>query len=235
MKVKILLPLAVLVAMLSSPSALALNIGNECNGTKNCTELITEHSYIHLSGYIDEMKIYQNACGFRGQKLVVGSKGNGTIDRRQTAYVDTDAMYFNEWGVFDHRSAQDGSSDLRNALCAKNYEVGSVISETYSNLDYLIKDTTIYQDDNVSVYQIASEGRGTARIGSRVQDGPCGPAIMTYGGTYIGQFNIREELGVGNQLYLTCPKTLPHIFRMRPRPEDGAAYSPARPAEASYL
>jgi len=213
MKVRVLLPLAALAVVLSSSSASAVDLsqmgyhamGYLWNDTANSTELITEHSYIYLSGYIDDMKVYQNNWGYRGQKLVVGTRGNGTIARRQTAYIDTNAMFFNEWGVFDHRTAPAGSSELRNALCAKNYAVGSVVSESYSNLDYLIKDTTTYQDNNVSVYEIASEGRGTARIGSRVQDGPCGPAIMTYGGTYIGQFNIREELGVGNQLYLTCP------------------------------
>ena len=211
MKVKVLLPLAVLVVMLSSLSALAVDLmGSNTkiyfwNDTDNSTELITEHSYIYLKGYIDEMKVYQTDKGFRGQKLVVGTRGNGTVARRQTAYIDENGMFFNEWGVFDHRSAPDGSSDLRNALCAKNYRVGSVISESYSNLDYLIKDTTIFQDDNVSVYQIASEGRGTAQLGARVKDGPCGPAIMTYGGTYIGEFNIRQELGVGDQFYLTCP------------------------------
>jgi len=130
------------------------------------------------------------------------------IDRRQTAYVYDDEMYFNEWGTFDHRSVQDGTgeSDLRNALCAKNYRLGTVISESYTDLDYLIKDTTIFQNDNASIYQVASQGRGTARLGARVQDGPCrGTAIMTYGGTYIGEFNIRQEIGSGSELYLPCP------------------------------
>ncbi|HNR58319.1 MAG TPA: hypothetical protein PLJ69_07540 [Methanothrix sp.] len=204
MKVRVLLPLAVLATILSMPAVLA---------DWSYTEDVTDHSYVHLSGYIDEMKIYQTDRGFHGQKLVVGTKGSGMIDRRQTAYVYDDEvygdeMYFNEWGTFDHRSVQDGTgeSDLRNALCAKNYEMGTVISESYTNMDYLIKDTTIYQNDNVSIYQIASEGRGTARLGARVKDGPCkGVTIMTYGGTYIGDFNIRQEIGSGDELYLTCP------------------------------
>lgn len=190
MKARVLLPLAVLSVMLASPTGLAAwsIAGN-----------VTEHSYIYLSGYIDEMKIYQTDKGIAGQKLVVGTEGSGTVSRRQTAYVDNGSMFFNEWGVFQ------SERDLRNALCAKNYAVGTVISESYTDIEYLIKDTTIFQNDNVSVYSIASEGRGTARLGARVKDGYEGATIMTYGGTYIGDFNIRQEIGTGNEFFLTCP------------------------------
>ncbi len=189
MKARVLLPLIVLSAVLTSPTGLAAwsIAGN-----------VTDHSYLYLSGYIDEMKIYQTDSGIAGQKLVVGTQGSGTVARRQTAYVDNGSMFFNEWGVFQ----SDG--DLRNALCAKNYAVGTAISESYTEIEYLIKDTVIYQDDNVSIYNIASEGRGTARLGARVKDGPDGVTIMTYGGTYIGDFNIRQEIGSGSELYLPC-------------------------------
>jgi hypothetical protein len=190
MKARVLLPLVVLSVMLASPTGLAAwsIAGN-----------VTDHSYIYLSGYIDEMKIYQTDSGIAGQKLVVGTEGSGTVSRRQTAYVDNGSMFFNEWGVFQ------SEGDLRNALCAKNYAVGTVISESYTEIEYLIKDTTIYQDDNVSAYQVASEGRGTARLGARVRDGYDGVTIMTYGGTYIGDFNIRQEIISGDELILTCP------------------------------
>ncbi len=189
MKARVLLPLIVLSAMLTSPTGLAAwsIAGN-----------VTDHSYLYLSGYIDEMKIYQTDSGIAGQKLVVGTEGSGTVARRQTAYVDEGGMFFNEWGVFQ------SEGDLRNALCAKNYAVGTVISESYTEIEYLIKDTVIFQDDNVSIYTIASEGRGTARLGARVRDGPEGATIMTYGGTYIGDFNIRQEIGSGSALYLPC-------------------------------
>jgi len=190
MKARVLLPLVVLSVMLVSPTGLAAwsIAGN-----------VTEHSYIYLSGYIDEMKIYQTDKGIEGQKLVVGTEGSGTVSRRQTAYVDNGSMFFNEWGVFQ------SERDLRNALCAKNYEMGTVISESYTEIEYLIKDTTIFQNDNASVYSIASEGRGTARLGARVKNGYEGVTIMTYGGTYIGDFNIRQEIGSGSEFYLTCP------------------------------
>jgi len=190
MKARVLLPLIVLSVMLISPAGFA---------TWDYAGDLTEHSHIYLSGYIDEMKIYQTDSGIAGQKLVVGTEGSGTVSRTQTAYVDNSSMFFNEWGVF-----QSEEGDLRNALCAKNYAVGTVVSESYTDIEYLIKDTTIFQNDNGSIYSIASEGRGTARLGARVKDGYDGVAIMTYGGTYIGDFNIREEISTGNEMYLPC-------------------------------
>ena len=175
---------------------------------------ITEHSYIQLSGYMDDIKIYQTEKGFHGQKLVVGTQGSGTGFRRQYAEVYEDEISFMESAYLQYRPYNSGSSgtgtessksDLRNALCAKNYEVGSSISESYSDLTYLIKDTTIYQTENVSVYQIGSSFRGAAKIGARVKDGATGPTIMTYGGTYVGDVSIQEDLGVGDAFYLVCP------------------------------
>ncbi len=190
-----LLVVILLMALLCPVSAFT-NTGN-----------VSEHSFIHLSGYMDEMKIYQTDKGFKGQKLVVGTQGSGMVSRTQTAYVTDDEIYFNEWGVFDYRPylVESSKSDLRNALCAKNYAMGTVVSESYSDLTYLIKDTTIYQDNTTSVYQIGSHFRGTAKIGARVKDGPRGASVMTYGGTYIGDVMIREEIGVGDDFYLTCP------------------------------
>lgn len=191
-----LLVVILLMALLCPASASFTRTGN-----------VSEHSFIHLSGYMDEIKIYQTNTGFSGQKLVVGTQGSGMVSRTQTAYVTDDEIYFNEWGVFDYRPylVESSESDLRNALCAKNYAMGSVISETYSDLTYLIKDTTIYQDNTTSIYQIGSHFRGTAKIGARVKDGPNGASVMIYGGTYIGDVMIREEIGVGDAFYLTCP------------------------------
>jgi len=198
MKARVLLSLAVLSLIVSSPTGL---------GAWSLAGNVTEHSYLHLSGYIDEMKIYQTDKGFTGQKLVVGTRGSGVVDKRQTAYVDESEMYFNEWGFFKYQPYQSEAteSDLRNALCAKNYRIGTVISESYTGIEYLIKDTTIFQNDNVSVYQVASHGRGTARLGALVKDDYDGVTVMSYGGTYIGDFNIRQEIGSGSQLYLPCP------------------------------
>lgn len=177
---------------------------------------VTEHSYIQLSGYMDEMKVYQTDKGYKGQKLVVGTQGSGTVSRTQSAYVSDDELSFNEWGVFNYKPYNVGSSnsgastqesDMRNALCAKNYAMGTVLSESYSGFQSLVKDTSVYQTDNVSVYQIGSTmTKGTATIGARVKDDYDGATVMSYGGTYIGDFTIREVIGVGGDVpYLYCP------------------------------
>jgi len=102
----------------------------------------TEHSWVYNSGYMEDMRIYQTESGFNGQKLVTGTRGTGIISRTIDAEVyggwgSLDEISMNEWGVFQNKpSAYSKSlssqsltqSDLRNALCAKNYAVGSVFS-----------------------------------------------------------------------------------------------------------
>jgi len=96
-------------------------------------------------------------------------------------------------------------SDLRNALCAKNYAVGSSYSESYSNLQELIKDTSATQTSTASVYDIASEVQGTARIGARVQKTASTVPAYVMGGTYMGYSNIHMQLETGNASVLTLP------------------------------
>jgi hypothetical protein len=98
-------------------------------------------------------------------------------------------------------------SDLKNALCAKNYEVGSAFSESYSNIQSLIKDTNIYQDKNESIYQIGSYVDGTTKIGTMVRKNANTVPALTMGGTYIGNLNIHMEIETftGNSSVLTLP------------------------------
>lgn len=173
---------------------------------------LTEHSWIYFQGYMDDTRIYQTEPGLTGQKLVSGTRGSGTVSRTQSAQIyggtnDYDLTSFNEWGVFTYKSYTPSptQSDLKNALCAKNYEVGSVISESYSNIEQLVKDTNIYQDDQVSVYQIGSIARATTKIGSRVQKNANTVPIYTMGGTYVGDLNIRMQIETGNSSILTLP------------------------------
>jgi hypothetical protein len=172
---------------------------------------LTEHSWMYFQGYMDDTRIYQTEPGYAGQKLVSGTRGSGTVSRTQSAQVyggsDDDMLSFNEWGVFYYKpyTPAPTQSDLKNALCAKNYEVGSVISESYSNIQQLVKDTNIYQDDQVSVYQIGSVVRGTTKIGSRVQKSSSTVPIYTMGGTYVGDLNIRVQIETGNSSILTLP------------------------------
>lgn len=159
MRARVLLPLAVLFLMLASPTGLA-----DWEIAKN----VTQRSTIYLNGYMDEMSIYQTEKGLSGQKLVFGTRGSGTVSRTQTTYVDECGIYFNVQGVFDYKpyKPKTSESDLRSALCAKNYEVGTVISETYTGIEYLIKDTISSQNDKVPVYDISSQGRGVAQLGA---------------------------------------------------------------------
>jgi len=178
-------------------------------------ENLTQHSYIFLNGYMDDTSVYQTDSGFAGQKLVTGTRGSGMVSRRQSIDVyhdsvnDGDFMDFNEWGVFQYQpySPDPSESDLKNALCAKNYEVGSVFSESYSDIRQLVKDTDIYQDDNVSVYQMNSYVHGTARIGSRYQSSYNSVPVMVLGGVYVGEAKIQQEIevGDGSPLVLPCP------------------------------
>ncbi len=172
---------------------------------------VTEHSWMYFQGYMDDMRIYQTAEGYEGQKLVTGTRGSGTISRTIGAQVFTNDDYrdmsINESGVYSYKPYLPPltQSDLKNALCAKNYDVGSVISESYSNIRELIKDTNIFQDQQVSVYEIDTELMGTAKIGSRVQTSSSSAPAYVMGGTYVGNLNLRTDLEAGNASILTLP------------------------------
>ena len=176
---------------------------------------LTEHSWIYSQGTMDDMRIYQTVAGFEGQKLVTGTRGTGTVSRSIDAEVyggfedGYNEIWASEWGVFQNRpsrySAPITNSELKNALCAKNYEVGSAYSESYSGLVELIKDTTISQTDQNSVYSVHSEVEGTARVGSRVQKSSSAVPIYVMSGTYSGYLNMRMTLESGNANLLTLP------------------------------
>ncbi|NMC09651.1 MAG: hypothetical protein GYA39_01525 [Methanothrix sp.] len=174
---------------------------------------LTEHSWIYSSGFMTDQRIYQTESGYHGQKAVTGTRGSGVVSRTIDAQVfggygdGTDDMYLNEWGVYQSRSYTQPltQSDLKNALCVKNYEVGSVYSESYSDLKDLIKDTTIKQDDNVSVYDVHSEVQGTAKVGAIVRGGPGGITAYSMSGTYMGYTNMRNNIETGNASILTLP------------------------------
>ncbi len=174
---------------------------------------ITEHSWIYNQGYMNDERIYQTEPGFAGQKLVSGTQGSGTVSRTISAGVyggyGNDELSFNEWGSYQNQNQAYTppltQSDLRNALCAKNYAVGSVYSESYTDIRDLVKDTSAIQTDQVSVYDIHSEIQGTAKIGARVQkSGSTNPAYIM-GGTYVGNTNMWMTIEAGNASVLTLP------------------------------
>jgi hypothetical protein len=115
----------------------------------------------------------------------------------------------NEWGVWQNKPSTFTQSltqsDLKNALCAKNYQVGSVYSESYSNQRDLIKDTSVAQTDQNSVYSINTESLGTAKLGARVQKSSSSVAAYSMSGTYMGYTNIHMSFETGNASILTLP------------------------------
>jgi hypothetical protein len=171
----------------------------------------TEHSWVFVNGYMEESRMLQTQTGFRGQKMVLGTSGSGiatrTIDSEVYRDSNRDEASLTISSNYDYipYTPPLTQSDLKNALCAKNYQVGSVFSETYSIEKDLIKDTKIYQSDNVSVYDISSEIQGTARIGQRVQKNANTVPSYIMGGTYMGYAQIRSETIVGNSSILTLP------------------------------
>lgn len=184
-------------------------------GARGVPQNLTEHSWIYNSGYSDDMRIYQTEPGFDGQKLVTGTRGTGTISRSIDSQVyggfpdGYDEIEMSEWGVYQNKPAKYiapiTQSDLRNALCSKNYEVGSQFSESYTDLRDLIKDTSISQTNENSVYNVHSEVEGTARVGARVQKSASSVPIYTMSGTYQGYTNMRMQLESGNASIMTLP------------------------------
>ena len=172
---------------------------------------ITKHSWIFVNGYLEESRILQTKTGFKGQKIALTTSGSGmatrTIDSEVYRDSNRDEASLTISANYDYRPYTPPltQSDLRNALCAKNYEVGSVYSESYNIDKDLIKDTKIYQNDSFSVYDISSEIQGTARIGQRVQKNARTVPSFIMGGTYMGYAQIRSETIVGDTSVLTLP------------------------------
>ena len=86
--------------------------------------------------------------------------------------------------------------------------MGSVYSESYSDLVELIKDTTVAETDNESVYSVHSEVEGTAKVGAHVQRSARAVPVYTMTGQYSGYLNMRMSLesgGYNSVLTLPCP------------------------------
>ena len=185
--------------------------GADSSTTDRIAQNFTEHSWVFVNGYMEESRVLQTQKGFSGQKIVLGTRGSGmatrTIDSEVYRDSNMEEASLTISANYDYKPYTPPltQSDLRNALCAKNYEVGSVISETYLIDKDLIKDTKIYQNDSFSVYDISSEIQGTAKIGQRVQKNAKTVPSFVMGGTYMGYAQIRSETVVGNTSVLTLP------------------------------
>ena len=203
--------LAVCIAAIMAGAAANAAAATDTSTADTLAQNFTEHSWIFVNGYMEESRILQTQTGFNGQKIVLGTSGSGmatrTIDSEVYRDSNMDEASLTISSNYDYRPYTPPltQSDLRNALCAKNYEVGSVISETYYIDKDLIKDTKIYQNDSFSVYEIGSEIQGTARIGQRVQKNAKTVPSLMMSGIYMGYAQIRSETVVGNTSVLTLP------------------------------
>jgi len=191
--------------------AICLTLALDASAIGSAAKNLTERSRMDLRGYMDETQIIQTETGFGGTKLVYNAKGSGHISKSQYSDLFAGPSYdettFKVDVVADYKpyTPPPTQSDLKNALCAKNYEVGSVFSESYTNIASLIKDTNVYQDKNVSIYQIGSIASGTTKIGTMVRRNAKQAPALTMGGIYIGDLDIRMEIQAGNSSILTLP------------------------------
>ena len=172
---------------------------------------MTEHSWVFVNGYMEESRILQTQPGFAGQKVVLGSSGSGVVTRTLDSVTYRDSEMDETSLVtsveFDYKPYHPplNQSDLRNALCAKNYEVGSIYSESYSEIRDLVKDTSVSQTNENSVYSIHTEADGTARVGARVQRSTSSAPAYIMTGSYQGYTNMRMQLESGNASIMTLP------------------------------
>jgi len=207
--------LAAAACMILIISAALIASGAASSDEDRLGQNVSEHSWIFVNGYLEESRVMQTHAGFAGQKVVLGTRGSGMATRTidSVVYNDrlgdymVDGISLTISGNYDYRPyiPPMTQSDLKNALCAKNYEVGSVFSESYNIDKDLIKDTKVYQNDSFSVYEISSEIQGTARIGQRVQKNARTSPTYMMNGMYMGYAQIRSELVAGNTSVLTLP------------------------------
>ena len=160
MKARSLMLLVILSVFLSVQSALC-----DWEIDRN----VEQRSSITLRGYMDEMFIIQTEKGIAGQKLVFGTKGSGTASRTVTTLIDECEVSFKVDAVYAYHPYRPNSSegDLRAALRAKNLAVGTVASDGRTGGSYLIKEVIPSNEDAVPIFQISSQGRPAARLGSR--------------------------------------------------------------------
>jgi hypothetical protein len=205
--------LATMIVMILQAHLFFASASDATSAGDRLAQNYTEHSWIFVNGYMEESRVIQTQTGYGGQKMVLGTSGSGiatrTIDSEVYRDSNEDSASLTITSSYDYRPYVPPltQSDLKNALCAKNYDVGSVISETYQIDKDLIKDTKIYQNDSFSIYEISSEVQGTARIGQRVQKNAQTVPSLMMNGIYMGYAQIRSETIVGSTsvLNLPCP------------------------------
>lgn len=198
MKAGVLLLLAILSVLLISSTGLAGCDGTSCDvdwvgadcGGDDCdgglwklAENLTYRSTIHLTGYMDEMSVYQTEKGMAGSKIAYGVQGSGTASRTMTVEADEGGMcdgkmsgsgiYFSVQAEYDYHpytpitSSGEEDSYLKSALRAKNRVVGTTVSLSSSGVDYqIVDDAAPSERDGLPAYTIPSQAKAPVRVGS---------------------------------------------------------------------
>ena len=119
--------LAVCIAAIMVGAAANATAATDTSTADTLAQNFTEHSWIFVNGYMEESRILQTQTGFNGQKIVLGTSGSGmatrTIDSEVYRDSNMDEASFTISSNYDYRPYTPPltQSDLRNALCAKNY------------------------------------------------------------------------------------------------------------------
>ena len=198
MKAGVLLLLAILSVLLISSRGLAGCDGTSCDvdwvgadcGGDDCdgglwklAKNVTYRSTIHLTGYMDEMSVYQTEKGMAGSKIAYGVQGSGTASRTMTVEADEGGMcdgemsgsgiYFSVQAEYDYHpytpitSSGEEDSYLKSALRAKNLVVGTTVSGSSSGVDYqIVDDAAPSERDGLPAYTIPSQAKAPVRVGS---------------------------------------------------------------------
>lgn len=163
---------------------------------------------------MNDMRIYQSEAGYNGQKMVTGTSGTGTVSRTINVQV---------YGGFGDGYNEDNGQRMgrlpEQALplqrsyhsiraerpVRQELQSGLRLLGELLQISDLVKDTTVLQDNQTSVYNIHTEVEGTAHVGARVQKGARAVPIYSMSGTYSGYTNMRMSLETGNASVLTLP------------------------------
>jgi len=158
--------------------------GADCDGGQwRLAKNVTYRSTIQLTGYMDEMSVYQTEKGMAGSKIAYGVQGSGTASRTMTVEADEGGMcdgemsgsgiYFSVQAEYDYHpytpitSSGEEDSYLKSALRAKNRVVGTTVSGSSSGVDYqIVDDAAPSERDGLPAYTIPSQAKAPVRVGS---------------------------------------------------------------------
>jgi len=144
-------------------------------GSASAADYIFESLTVKGSGYRSDEIRGQTAPGFEGQKIAEKTSGTGSsydrfqleIDRIWNSINYSREAELEYFPIFYNNKTYD--QKWKDALCAKNYDAGAQVTESYSQAEHLQKTTEISSIGNTSNNYLAahlnSNVIGKAHIG----------------------------------------------------------------------